>query len=251
MKTLTIIMMAFLIGCGGGGGDSPVETAKAVDDPTQPPVIEPTPPEVVPEEPMPTPLPEPEEPIPPSLPKPEPPSAKPKPPIEPEPTPLPDYVFRYTFSGIVDFVEFGNPLNSHFETYIGKRFYGVVHIDARSAYFDEELGFYLIADLSEDNYIEYFLEDMYFRAFIHSFFTLTKTNFSLWTGDWYDIETIQFPAYLDRTSVTLDAAYVEISYDGETGDASWNLMFHEPDRPYYDEIYGGGPIDEVAELEGI
>ena len=96
MKTLTIIMMAFLIGCGGGGGDSPVETAKAVDDPTQPPVIEPTPPEVVPEEPTPTPIPAPEEPTPTPLPSPEVPIApalpkpeEPIPPSLPKPTPPP------------------------------------------------------------------------------------------------------------------------------------------------------------------
>jgi hypothetical protein len=96
MKSLTIIMMVMFLGCGGGGGDSPVDTAKAVDDPAQPPVIEPAPPEVVPEEPIPTPIPVPEEPTPTPLPAPEvpiapalPKPAKPIPPSLPKPTPPP------------------------------------------------------------------------------------------------------------------------------------------------------------------
>jgi hypothetical protein len=261
-KTIVSFIVVFALfvfsGCGGSGGDPP-QTAAVSESPIENPTVNPekpaeTPindPETPTEDPgtvSPTPTPS-ETPIIVNPVEPEP--EVPTPPAnQPAPAPLPDYVFRYTFSGIVDY---GYP----FEQDIGKPFYGVVHIDARNFYYDDEIGMYRIDGSFEDNYIEVFVGEMYVRAFPQYFFEITRTGFGFFTGgEAYDYETFQPPAYLSnqKDNIAFENLSLGMYFDEGSGGAEWTIITHgvdDPDADYFEfgDFAGGGDIDTITQIQ--
>ena len=163
----------------------------------------------------------------------------------PQPPPSIPYVFNYNFEGTNTSVTYHNPLNSVFDTYVGKPFYGIVHLDTSKYEFDDGISAYWRTEDYQDQYVEFWLEEMYFKVFIPVLDYHNETGFGFFS-EYYDENTFQLPEYLEGHYMDMDGFYFD--FDSSTGSVGWSLYGPLVPDPYFDYIYGNGPIESAEPI---